>query len=301
MNKQYPLDQCALYKVSSKKKLEDILLLERGELRALPDYIDYRPFSQPKASGGFRQILEPVDKLKKLQRRLCDLLSGISKPNWVVSGSKGKCYLDNALIHENNSFVLTMDINSFYDACQREYVYRFFRERLICSPDVAKLLTDICTYEGRMPTGSPTSQIVAYFAYEKMFHEIASTAEEFGCSFSLYVDDMTFSSPCSFAYGQLANQVNVILRRYGHKAKRTKTRFYTKDKHKVITGVAITPDGETVAPNRLRHRILDNMKEFKETRNPSLIPKIRGQIQAARFVEGNDLFQQVNFEINNEA
>lgn len=34
------------------------------------------------------------------------------------------------------------------------------------------LCTDIVTYDGGIPTGCPTSQIIAYYAYENMFNEI---------------------------------------------------------------------------------------------------------------------------------
>ena len=49
----------------------------------------------------------------------------------------------------------------------RDRVYQFL-QKLLTSPDVAKLLSDITTLN-YIPTGSPSSQILAYFAYEEMF------------------------------------------------------------------------------------------------------------------------------------
>lgn len=43
---------------------------------------------------------------------------------------------------------------------------------MLNSPDVAKILTDIVTYNGGIPTGCPTSQLIAYYAYEDMFANI---------------------------------------------------------------------------------------------------------------------------------
>ena len=65
---------------------------------------------------------------------------------------------------------------------------------MLNSPDVAKILTDIVTYEKCIPTGCPTSQLIAYYAYEDMFAGIKKIADNHGCLFSLYVDAMTFSS-----------------------------------------------------------------------------------------------------------
>ena len=46
----------------------------------------------------------------------------------------------------------------------------------------------------RQPTGCPTSQLIALYAYENMFNEIYDVACTNGCIFTVYVDDMTFSA-----------------------------------------------------------------------------------------------------------
>ena len=70
---------------------------------------------------------------------------------------------------------------------------------LLTSPDVAKLLSDITTLN-YIPTGSPSSQILAYFAYEEMFINMFNVSQEFNCKMTLYVDDLTFSKGNSFNY-----------------------------------------------------------------------------------------------------
>lgn len=85
-----------------------------------------------------------------------------------------------------------------------------------------------------MTTGSPTSQLVAYFAYEKMFAEIKEVASSHGCIFTLYVDDMTFSSAEPFNKTKLQSEVSVLLRKYGHKEKSSKVRYYPKKAHKLL-------------------------------------------------------------------
>ena len=87
----------------------------------------------------------------------------------------------------NGKYVLTIDIKKFYDNCTREPVYQFFVQKLKTSPDVAEILTNIITYSGG-------SQIMAFYAYSDMFSEISDLAKQCGCKFTLYVDDMTFSS-----------------------------------------------------------------------------------------------------------
>ncbi len=43
-------------------------------------------------------------------------------------------------------------IAKFYDNCEREYVYLFFKNRLLMSGDAAGVCTDIITCNGGIPT-----------------------------------------------------------------------------------------------------------------------------------------------------
>lgn len=192
---------------------------------------------------------------------------------------------------------MTMDISSFYPSCVREYVYRLFRERLECSPDVAQCLTDICTYQGGIPTGSPASQAVAYFAYAKMFEEIEDLARTYGCTFTLYVDDMTFSSQDNFSWKKLAYEVDGVLHKYGHRAKGSKTKYRLPGDFKIVTGVCLAPDGALVAPNKLRSKIVGNTRSLKASGDLSLLSRIQGQIQAADYVEGRRTFPGIRSEL----
>ncbi|GJM72667.1 hypothetical protein HMSSN036_48830 [Paenibacillus macerans] len=121
-------------------------------------------------------------------------MSNIRRPDWLISGEKGKSYIDNGKVHQNSSVFLTIDIKKFYDNCKREYVFRFFKDKMCCAGDVAGVLAEIVTFNGGIPTGCPTSQLIAYYAYEEMFENINKIASKHGCIFTLYVDDMTFSS-----------------------------------------------------------------------------------------------------------
>ena len=63
------------------------------------------------------------------------------------------------------------------------------------------------------------SSILIYIAYESMFNEIYSVACKYGCVYTVYVDDMTFSAKESFDINRMKNEVDCILRKYGHKPK----------------------------------------------------------------------------------
>ena len=128
-NKGYEINQSPLYKLSSKRKLAAILQIGYASLLRAKDWINYTVSEIEKASGGFRTIYDPSRELKQVQRRIKNLLSRISIPNWVFSGCKGVCHVDNGKYHEHSVYFIQSDLHAFYDSCSRERVYRLFKDR----------------------------------------------------------------------------------------------------------------------------------------------------------------------------
>lgn len=300
--KRYPLHQCALYKCSSKKRLEYYLKLESGEIYSLENLIQYHEFSIPKKdSAKRRNITAPAKELKKVQRRILRLLQRIERPQWLISGELGKSYVNNGLVHIGSKYLLAADIKSFYDNCQRDYVYRFFTDRMKTAPDIARILTDIITYEGGIPTGCPTSQIIAYYAYESMFSEIAQVAERHGCIFTLYVDDMTFSSQTPFNPKELEREIDLILLHHGHRLKYSKVKYYARNDAKPVTGTIITKEHRLAAPKRLQASICKGFQTLKSlspdevwsAEQEAMLKSVRGKVCAARNIEPN-IFPEIH-------
>lgn len=291
--KKYDITQCALYKCSNKRRLEKILRLDDGELKKINDMIRYHSFHiDKKDSKEKRQIMAPDYELKKTQRRILCLLQRVIRPEWLISGEKGKSYIDNGKAHLLSRYAFTMDIKKFYENCSREAVYQFFIKKLHTSKDIAKILSDIVTFNSKIPTGCPTSQIIAFYAYYDMFEEINALAQSYDCVFTLYVDDMTFSSMNPIPQ-RLEREVDVILRKYGHKLKDSKVRYYRPEDYKTITGTVVTPKHDLVTPNGLQKEIYTSFQQVKprldgtpmSTDETKLMQRLKGQIQASRNIE----------------
>ena len=292
--KKYDITQCALYKCRTRKRLEYLLRLDPGGLKMIDGIIGYHKFEiDKKHSDEKREITAPDKTLKAIQRRILYLLQRVIRPEWLISGEKQKCYIDNGKAHLNWKYVLTIDIKKFYDNCTREPVYQFFVQKLKTSPDVAEILTNIITYNGGIPTGCPTSQIMAFYAYSDMFSEIFDLAKQHGCKFTLYVDDMTFSSKEPFSPHQLSQMIDRVLRKYGHKPKYPKVKYYGPSDYKPITGTVVTPEHSLAVPNGLQKTIYDAFQTVKpligvETcseEDARQILSLKGQIQAACNIE----------------
>ena len=251
--KRYDITQCALYKCISPYNLKRVLKITDEEYKDIVKIVRYHTFQIDKKDGvEKRNITAPDRRIKEIQTRILQLLQKVERPEWLISGEKGKCYIDNGKKHIHSNYFLTMDIKKFYDNCEREYVFRFFRDRLLMAGDLAGLCTDIVTYEGGIPTGCPTSQLLAFYAYENMFNEISEVAYKYGCIYSVYVDDMTFSSEVAFDVKKMRSEIDQKLRKYGHKPKYRKVKYYSHGQYVPITGTIVTGNHELKVPNRLQ-------------------------------------------------
>lgn len=290
---KYDITQCALYKKKGSKQLREILCITEEEYTDILSIVHYHSFQiDKKDSTEKRNITAPDKRIKEIQTRILQLLRNVERPAWLISGEKGKCYIDNGKRHLNSKYFLTMDIKKFYDNCSREYVFLFFKNRLKMAGDLAGLCTDIVTYDGGIPTGCPTSQIIAYYAYENMFNEIYKVACQHECEYTVYVDDMTFSSAEPFDVNQMKKEVDCILRKYGHKPKYKKVKYYSKGKSVPITGTIVTGQHELKVPNRLQKRVYDDFQELKSLDGKELsddevrkLNSLKGRIQASRNIE----------------
>lgn len=288
----HPIDQSRFYKLRSKRKLAEMLCTNPQELKKTLRNASYRISQTPKADGTYRTIYDPCAPLKRIQRRIADLLSRIEMPPWAFFARKGVCYVDNARYHEGARYLVKSDLSSFYDHCNREHVYRLFKDTMKCSPDIAEALCDLTTYtlqDGStiIPTGSPSAQIVAFLAYREMFEEIKATADRCRCKFSLYVDDLTFSSRSGISNpSNLERSISHIARRYGHCIKAEKTMYLDASTSKIITGVALTPSGEAKAPNALREAAVNDLTQINQG-DLSKIASCLGRINAAQMIERN--------------
>lgn len=134
-----------------------------------------------------RYYAVPEDELKIIQKRICKLLLRIETPDWVMTGKKHCSYINNAEKHKENAFVKTMDISQFYDSTKRSQIYRMFVDVFSMAHDVAWIMTDLVSYNDKLPTGSPSSQLVVYWIFSQMFGDIQTIAKQYGCIFTLYV------------------------------------------------------------------------------------------------------------------
>jgi len=246
----YPLDQSPLFKLRRKRRLAELLGISLPELRKLTKSDGlYREFSQKKADGGVRDIEAPARDLKVVQARLSRLLSRIAAPEYLYCPVKRRSYVTNAAKHRGQRVIRCLDVRKYFPSTSSRRVFWFFRQVLKCEDDVAATLTSLVTYRGHLPTGSPVSPILAYFAHLDVWEAISVICASHGYRLSVYVDDATISGAKldPKVIWEIKERIHASGLRY-HKEKRFIGRAAE------VTGVIIDGD-KLVVPHR-QHRKL---------------------------------------------
>lgn len=298
MSKCYPIEDSPLYRLRNRRKLAVLLNLPKDYFKENHIY-HYNEFSRPKPNGdGVRHFTEPPEDLKDIQKQICKLFKRIIIPEWVMSGRKSCSYITNAEVHLEHRFVKTMDISKFYDSAQRSRIYKMFSQTFKMASDIAWIMTELVTYNRILPTGSPSSQLVIYWTYYDMFREINDLSEKYNCYFSLYVDDMTFSSDFPIKT-TLRDEISEILKKNGLLAKNQKDHYYQANDFKVVTGVGIK-QGKKVVLNSKRKQIIELYAKCKKSNNIYEIEKLNGTLCSLRQIEPNIFPEIYGYVCNHE-
>ncbi|MBE4722850.1 reverse transcriptase family protein [Acinetobacter baumannii] len=260
LKKSYNIHDSALYKVRSLKHLAKVLLIDSDKLNNLNFFKDqYHIFTIKGKTGKEREIQNPIGLLAQVHSRIASLLCRINMPDYLHSGKKGRSNVTNAKCHAGENLqVLTVDLVDFYPSTNSEKIFKFFLCTMKCSYKIAKILTTLCSYNEKLPTGSQISMPLAYFANCMMFKEIENLSNKHTIKMSVYVDDITFSGEKITRL--FYNLIKKIAIRHGHSLKHTKTKYYKKNSAKLITGVVIK-DANLLVRNK-HHQEIYQTKEL---------------------------------------
>jgi retron-type reverse transcriptase len=171
------------------------LRVDAGALQALQ--ISYTSFEIPKRSGGKRTISVPAAPLKQVQRLILRRLLGRLRAHPCATGfERGHSIVTNALPHAGKNVVIRLDLQNFFPSITAPRVEKYFGF-IGYDREAAGLLTRLCTYEGALPQGAPTSPRLSNLVNYRLDARLAALAECSGMSYSRYADDMTFSARTS--------------------------------------------------------------------------------------------------------
>jgi RNA-directed DNA polymerase len=284
--KLIPLESSKLYRIGTKQDLADLLRISLTDLKALGSDNNYKEWTK-KETGKKRLIEEPLPFLSSVLSRLQAILSKIETPDYLLSGKSGIKPQDNAERHRHHDYMVNVDIESFYQSTRRKFVYTTFRDTFGQTNDVASILADLVTYKGHIPTGTATSQLIAFWAYKKSFDRVHEISIKNNVGMTVWVDDITFSANKSFSRNW-DRDVDKIMANVELSLKSGKTKFYNRGEYKTATGSAISPSGELLVKNKKRMEILKIVKSKRlETLPLADLRSFVGKISSQRQNEGS--------------
>lgn len=233
-----------LFHITSKKRLAILLCSSTKELnnvvRSKNQMYQFFNENQTDANGNIikvRPIQNPHDRLKQIHSRIGKFLGSLKAPEYLHS-KRSKSAISNAKAHAGiKGHTLNIDITDFYPSTSKAKVQAFFGYTLQYPTDIAKYIAEICTVKNCLPTGSPLSSSLAFWANKSMFDEIFRIAKSRAITMTVYVDDISFT-------GRAVNQnflkkIIQIIEKYRHRIKKEKIKFFPENGTKFVTGVAI--------------------------------------------------------------
>lgn len=303
--------KCFLYGLKSKKQLLKLLHIDR-KVYCKNSFVNckIKPYIDIDSKNHKRLIEAPDDDLKKIQSLILKALQALDIPEYVYSGVRGRCYIDNAKAHSNKSALFKIDISKFFPNTCRDKIYKFYLNKLHTSPDVANILTNFSTINldlknqenrtmqlvnlfisekgitnrNHLITGSPLSSIMSYLANADMFEYLYSYSRRYGITMTVYVDDIVFSAnhkiPSFFR-----NYIIKVIQHNGYIISPKKCKWYNYPAIKKVTGVILDESGKMQVPNRLMQKTHAYIEEIKQQEMAN-INKLQGCLIVVNTISG---------------
>ncbi len=256
---------CTLYNCKSLNKLKSYLNIEDDKyFKSLKTDLSENSFKFfRKFEKNERELFRCNTKITQIHERLIKLFN-IEKSEYLKSGVKKESHITNALAHKDSNFFLLVDIKGFYPSTTKSKIKKQLIMAYQQSSNVAEFISNAVTVPQKkandnraLVTGSVLSQYFAYVINKKMFDELYELSKLNDVIFTVYVDDISFSSKKVLTY-KFHQQVYNIIKRYGytvHNGKVYRGKINNKSK---ITGVHITKYGF-----RLLKKHKEKIKELK--------------------------------------
>ncbi|WP_371877855.1 retron Ec67 family RNA-directed DNA polymerase/endonuclease [Pseudomonas chlororaphis] len=238
----------------------------------------YTSFTIPKSSGAPRNIAAPCEELKALQKKVKLLLDsclasielqGTAQGSLAHGFKKDHSIITNAEPHKRRRFVFNIDISDFFGSIHIGRVRGFLiaNKSFQLAPKVATILAQIMCYEDALPQGAPTSPVASNLIGHLIDIRLVNLAAKYGCTYSRYADDITFSTnkkefPSSIAIKIdehdwiPGNALLKIIYKCGFSLNHNKTRMQYSESQQTVTGLIVNKSVNAPAHYRRQVRAM---------------------------------------------
>lgn len=220
--------------------------------------IGFRAFSIPKKNGKLRPIEAPNKDLKLILSALSKSLQTLDCPEYNFCGWKKQNTLQAAKKHLNAHAYFTADISKYYPNTKAIYVRKFF-EKFNTDKKTLDLLVKLTTFRNHLPTGAPTSPILAFLSHQELFDEINEKMKEESITFTLYADDVGLSAKHGIT-NETLGYIRSVIAKHQLQAHPEKSQHFSYKKAKML-GYYLLQNGKIDVPFSQRHKVIKKLKE----------------------------------------
>lgn len=255
----------------------------------------YHPVKIPKGNGEYRQLTVPDEFLKAIQRRineklLCFELISPYATAYRVGGST----IANASPHVSQKVLLKLDIRHFFD----NLIYPVIKDAAFPKERYSEanriLLTILCTYQGYLPQGAPTSPTISNIVMRQFDDTVGTWCEKRGIHYSRYCDDMTFSG--DFDPKPVKSMVAGELRKLGLFLNSKKTVVARKGQKQTVTGIVVNE--KTNIPTGYKRKLRQELHFCMKYGTQSHLKKLNPDVDEGAFLSG--VLGRINYVLSVE-
>ena len=213
----------------------------------------YSHFNISKRAGKVRVISAPDYRLKMLQQKIARSLSELYSPRKPVHGFVlDRSVRSNADSHLRRRFILNVDLKNFFPAITEARVQGLLGSVGI-DTEVAKIIARICTNNGSLPQGAPSSPLISNMICFRLDKNLMSFSKAHRLLYTRYADDITLSSfqpptvlfegdrpdPGRLPPEKLSGEILSIVASNGFELNPEKIHYADKNSRRMVTGIKI--------------------------------------------------------------
>lgn len=210
----------------------------------------YRTFTIPKHSGASRRIDAPDDATKDIQTRILKTVVSKFRLHPAAHGFRvARGITGNAKPHVGRAIVIRLDIRDFFPSISGKRI----ADALVArhwSREAAECIATLCTVDGRLPQGAPTSPALSNLVCHRLDARLAGLVKVWGkpdqgedpiWRYTRYADDLTFSASVYHpgSVRGLCACVKRILREEGFHLHASKTKIMRPHHRQIVTGLVV--------------------------------------------------------------
>lgn len=293
--------------------------------------MNYKTIEIDKKNGGKRSIDIPSPSLKKIQQYLIIKISDYlifntsklikheyhSKSISFAYKSKHKNVNESAIFlnayrHKNKNYVLNIDLKDYFHDITFSRIKGYLQKNKYFKADeeVAKIISNIATYNGRLPQGGALSPLISNLISETLDYQLSKIARKYKCNYSRYADDITFSTNKKsfieklYSNNKLSNELESIIKKNGFKINYDKVRLQTNKEKQIVNGLVVNKKVNISRKkyNEFRKNIYQLMRITDSHNNDNLHQEIRQYFGRAQFyidiiTSPKNHFEKINLNV----